>query len=343
LHLPLVVPPSGVLANDGDPESSPLTAIPGSGPSHGSLALNANGGFTYTPASGYSGPDSFTYQASDGLLSSNVATVTLTVVPPVSGGLVNGGFESDYSGWTWSGNQQIRPNSSLYVASEGVKHVGFNGGNSTPDGVLSQTFATTPSQAYRLEFDAGVLAFNFNTQSLRVSATGSSSLLSQVVTVTGGGGGGTRWFPLSFTFVADSNSTTLTFRDQSGSTNSLDLLLDNVRVTAISTIAAIAPTPPVDLREPSASSALLSVTPDPGFLGIASLSGRPGDITVSMIAVQAGIYVLECSEDLVHWEKGGETETAEPGLVEFHDQTGPLELPKPQRFYRIFKSRSNEE
>jgi hypothetical protein len=43
--------------------------------------LNADGSFTYTPASGYSGPDSFAYTASDGTASSAPATVSLTVKP----------------------------------------------------------------------------------------------------------------------------------------------------------------------------------------------------------------------------------------------------------------------
>src|SRR5205823_10118583 len=46
----------------------------------GSLALNADGSFTYTPNVNFNGTDSFTYQAKDaaGALS-NVATVTITV------------------------------------------------------------------------------------------------------------------------------------------------------------------------------------------------------------------------------------------------------------------------
>ncbi len=38
--------------------------------------LNADGSFTYTPASGFSGADSFTYIANDGSADSNVATVS---------------------------------------------------------------------------------------------------------------------------------------------------------------------------------------------------------------------------------------------------------------------------
>jgi len=69
----------GVLANDTDPDSDPLTATLVSDVSHGTLTLDANGSFSYTPASGYTGEDSFTYQANDGTYDSNIVTVTLAV------------------------------------------------------------------------------------------------------------------------------------------------------------------------------------------------------------------------------------------------------------------------
>ncbi|WP_193378524.1 fibronectin type III domain-containing protein, partial [Singulisphaera acidiphila] len=75
----LTVTTGGVLFNDRDAENDPLTAILVTNVQHGTLVLNANGTFTYTPNAGYSGIDRFTYQASDGLLTSNTATVTITV------------------------------------------------------------------------------------------------------------------------------------------------------------------------------------------------------------------------------------------------------------------------
>jgi bacillopeptidase F len=78
----LAVGAPGVLANDADPDGDPLAAVPVAGPSHGSLALRADGSFVYTPAAGYSGADAFSYAASDGPLLSAPATVTLTVVAP---------------------------------------------------------------------------------------------------------------------------------------------------------------------------------------------------------------------------------------------------------------------
>ena len=72
----------GVLANDTDPNGLPLTAIIVTNPAHGTAALGANGALLYTPAAGFSGSDSFTYKANDGLSDSNVSTVTIAVSAP---------------------------------------------------------------------------------------------------------------------------------------------------------------------------------------------------------------------------------------------------------------------
>ena len=57
------------------PEGDPFTAVLVTTVSHGTLSLGANGGFTYTPTTGYTGPDSFTYRANDGTSNSNTVTV----------------------------------------------------------------------------------------------------------------------------------------------------------------------------------------------------------------------------------------------------------------------------
>src|SRR5205814_1972187 len=70
-----------VLANDSDVENDSLTAVLNTAPAHGTVALAADGSFTYTPAANYNGADSFTYRASDGQANSNVATVSIAVTP----------------------------------------------------------------------------------------------------------------------------------------------------------------------------------------------------------------------------------------------------------------------
>src|SRR6185295_8044494 len=75
-------PVSGnVLTNDTDADGDALNAVLVNGPAHGSLTLNADGSFTYTPSADYNGPDSFTYKANDGQADSNVATVSINVGP----------------------------------------------------------------------------------------------------------------------------------------------------------------------------------------------------------------------------------------------------------------------
>jgi hypothetical protein len=84
------VPVTGnVLANDTDVDSpaSSLRAVLGASPSHGSVVLNANGSFTYTPTTGFTGTDTFTYVANNGTwrntgvsMSANSAPATVTIV-----------------------------------------------------------------------------------------------------------------------------------------------------------------------------------------------------------------------------------------------------------------------
>ncbi len=50
-------------------------------PTNGELALNSNGAFTYTPYLNFAGKDTFTYSIYDGKSQSNIATVTITVIP----------------------------------------------------------------------------------------------------------------------------------------------------------------------------------------------------------------------------------------------------------------------
>ena len=74
----------GVLANDTDDDSAAnsLTTMLATPPSHGTLVLNANGAFIYTPAKNFIGTDTFSYYTLDvtPLSSANVAaTVTITV------------------------------------------------------------------------------------------------------------------------------------------------------------------------------------------------------------------------------------------------------------------------
>jgi hypothetical protein len=72
--------PTGVLKNDTSLSGNPLTARLVSGPANGSLTLNPDGSFRYTPPVTFAGTDSFTYVVSDGSQDSAPATVTLRIL-----------------------------------------------------------------------------------------------------------------------------------------------------------------------------------------------------------------------------------------------------------------------
>ena len=103
---PLTVPTAGILANDTDVDGNALTAVIVSDVSHGTLSLNSDGSFTYTPDADYNGSDSFTYRATDGSATGNVATVTINVTPVsdplkfTSQQMTANGFELTVSGPT---------------------------------------------------------------------------------------------------------------------------------------------------------------------------------------------------------------------------------------------------
>src|SRR5206468_2313404 len=79
--IPLLVDGPGVLGNDTDIDGDSLSAVLVGGPSYGTLTFNADGSFSYTPATNFNGLDSFSYKASDGTADSSPATVTITVTP----------------------------------------------------------------------------------------------------------------------------------------------------------------------------------------------------------------------------------------------------------------------
>ena len=74
---------NNVMTNDSDPDGDNITAntTPVSGPSHGSVILNSDGSFIYTPNTGYTGTDTFVYEICDDGTPSlcDQATVTITI------------------------------------------------------------------------------------------------------------------------------------------------------------------------------------------------------------------------------------------------------------------------
>ena len=77
-----------LLANDTDPNGDPLiiNTVPVSGPSNGTLTINADGSYEYLPDPDFMGTDGFDYEVCDADGQCTIATVNLLIVsqPPVA-------------------------------------------------------------------------------------------------------------------------------------------------------------------------------------------------------------------------------------------------------------------
>ncbi len=81
----LVVPAaSGVLSGTPGPIGVPLDVSEVSPPGHGAVALSEDGGFTYVPAAGFTGSDSFTYSLADPSGDYAIGQIKLRVARPPS-------------------------------------------------------------------------------------------------------------------------------------------------------------------------------------------------------------------------------------------------------------------
>lgn len=189
----------------------------------------------------------------------------------------NGSFENQplYSGWsTHTGNQFIfeepgDPGDPPYAATAGTRLVVFNDGDQTPNAVLAQSFPTIIGQSYQLSFDLGTLSWNKKLQELQVKIDGIGNLLEETTSINGiGGTAALDWQSRTYAFIANSNSTTVTFTDLTTFANStsIDMLLDNVRVAAqLNTTLAVTSTP--------AAGVPITLSPNDIFGGGSGLTG----------------------------------------------------------------------
>ncbi|MBN4066246.1 tandem-95 repeat protein [Ahrensia sp. AH-315-G08] len=182
---------SGQLAAT-DPQGTVLTYSVTATAGNGTLVLNSNGSYTYTPNADFSGADSFTYSVTDGALS-DTGTVGITVDAvndaPIFG-VGDGIVTTDVGGNDAGRDALLLPDGKILVLA------GIGGGYENtilrylPDGTLDTSFAggtgfvTTPNtfplggpRALATQSDGSILAVGYATQNIGGSANPSFSLV----------------------------------------------------------------------------------------------------------------------------------------------------------------------
>jgi hypothetical protein len=150
----LTVSTLGVLNND-EPNNQPITAALVDNPQHGTVALNANGGFTYTNDGALAQQDRFHYVDAGTTLLSNIATVTIdmpgthpyTFTSPDHVTFVTGQFSTFQVTVTGKPAPALTEDGALPA---GISFV--DNGDGT--GTLSGTAAPNTSGAYAIVFNA---------------------------------------------------------------------------------------------------------------------------------------------------------------------------------------------
>ncbi len=92
-----------VLANDTDADGDKLSIVSVSNPGHGTVVINSDNTLTYTPATGFTGADAFTYTINDG--TGRTATATASVAVSNTPTAV---IEVNVSGDQYNGDPQFR-------------------------------------------------------------------------------------------------------------------------------------------------------------------------------------------------------------------------------------------
>ncbi len=236
---PLQVAAPGVLGNDSG--EGVLTAQLETGPANGSLTLNPDGSFLYTPAAGYSGSDSFTYKAASGGVESDAATVSITVQDrPVA-------VDDSYS---------TLEDTPLQVAAPGVL------GNDSGEGALTAQLETGPAN--------GSLTLNPDGSFLYTPAagySGSDSFTYKAVS----GGVESEFATVTITVARESNTAPVGYQDSATTDFNTPVIIPVLENDVDAdgdplSVAAITIPPPNGTAAINPDNTV-TYTPNPGFSG----------------------------------------------------------------------------
>jgi Ca2+-binding RTX toxin-like protein len=232
---------------------------------HGSVTINADGSYVYTPTTGYSGQDTFTYTATDHSGATSTATVTLTVTPLAITANTDTGTGNENSNITGT----VAGDASTVAGDPNTFSVGTtHPTNGTvvvnPDG----SYTYTPNQGF-----SGTDTFSY----VVTDHSGATATATVTLTVA----------PINPTAVNDSFTVTA-----NGPSSTLSVKTNDIPVAGETNTWSVKTTPAhgtITLAADFSSSGNFTYTPTTGFTGvdtftylITDTSGRTSTATVTL-------------------------------------------------------------
>jgi autotransporter-associated beta strand protein/VCBS repeat-containing protein len=214
------------------------------GAAHGTVAVNANGTFTYTPAANFNGIDSFSFKANDGSLDSNTATIALTVAavndaPVAQNGVASGNEDTVIAGTAVATDVDNTAAQLSYIL------IGANGGAAHGSVTMNAngTFSYTPAPDFNGNDSFAFRANDGNSNSNPGTMTITVNPVNDAPVIVSNGGGDTASISVPQNSVAvttvhatDTDSATLTYAIAGGADQARFQI--NATTGALSFIAA---------------------------------------------------------------------------------------------------------
>jgi VCBS repeat-containing protein len=168
-----------------DIDSSTLTYSLVQPASHGTVSLNPDGSYSYTPGANYAGADSFSFTASDGSLDSNVATVSLTVTPVNDAPVAVAGTASGAEDTVINGSVAASDIDSSTLTYSLVQPASHGTVSLNPDGSYSYTPGANYAGADSFSFTASDGSLDSNVATVSLTVTPVNDALSGSLNVAG--------------------------------------------------------------------------------------------------------------------------------------------------------------
>ena len=288
---------TAITVGTAQPVSLSVTGVPaGATGTFNPTSLTGAGSSTLTVSAGNATPGTYPLTITGtGTYATHSTIVSLTVIPPVSNGITNGGFETgNLTGWTASGTASVvgsGAHGGTYAAQVGAT-TPTNGDSSIAQTFIAPASATTLSFFYRVVCPDTV-TYDWATATLTdITASGTATLLAKTCTNSGA------WVQASGAVTAGHTYTlTLTSHDDNYATDPTYTLYDDVTLNAPPpadfTIGANPTTLSIAQGGSAPSSISTTQVGSPGTVGLAasvspSASGVTASLSAASIAAGSG-------------------------------------------------------